>query len=106
MEQVFIDRFIMPKEAKTEFMERMQINRNLISKLPGFIGDEAYIRIDEKGYFRCTTMAFWASEDALKNAKALVQAQYQQQGFDMPAMLARLGIQMEREQYQRLKGVE
>lgn len=101
MEQIFIDRFIMPQNAKAEFTERMHINRSFIKQLPGFIGDEAYERTDDEGNFICVTIAVWASEEALKNAKELVQAEYQQQGFNLPAMLQRLDIRMERGQYNR-----
>jgi heme-degrading monooxygenase HmoA len=103
MEQIFIDRFIMPQSAKAEFTERMQINRSFIKQLPGFIGDEAYERTDDQGNFICVTVATWASEQALKAAKELVQAEYQQQGFNLPAMLQRLEIKMERGQYNRFK---
>jgi len=101
MEQIFIDRFIMPQNAKAEFAERMQINRAFIKQLSGFVNDEAYERTDEEGNFICVTIAIWASEEALKNAKELVQAEYQQQGFNLPAMLQRLDIRMERGQYNR-----
>ena len=101
MEQIFIDRFIMPQNAKAEFTQRMQINREFIKQLPGFIGDEAYERTDDEGNLICITIAVWASEEALKNAKELVQAEYQQQGFNLPAMLQRLDIRMERGQYNR-----
>jgi heme-degrading monooxygenase HmoA len=102
MEQIFIDRFIVPQNAKLEFMERMAINRNYIKTLPGFIRDEAFESLDEAGNFLCITIAVWASGDAIKNAKALVQAEYQRQGFNLPAMLQRLEIRMERGLYHRL----
>jgi heme-degrading monooxygenase HmoA len=101
MEQIFIDRFIMPQNAKAEFTERMKINRSFIKQLPGFINDEAYERTDDEGNFICITIAAWASKEALKNAKELVQAEYQQQGFNLTAMLQRLDIRMERGQYNR-----
>ncbi|WCT09835.1 antibiotic biosynthesis monooxygenase family protein [Mucilaginibacter jinjuensis] len=102
MEQIFIDRFIVPQSAKAEFTERMQINRDFIKSQPGFITDDAYERTDADGNFICITIAVWASENALSNAKALVQAEYQKQGFNLPAMLERLNIKMDRGQYNRL----
>jgi len=102
MEQIFIDRFIVPQPAKAEFLERMAINRNFIKELPGFIGDEAYERRDDDGSFRYITIAVWTSEEALNRAKALVQAEYQREGFDLRAMLERLGIRIERELYSPL----
>lgn len=102
MEQLFIDRFIVPEAAKAEFMERMAINRNLIKKLPGFIRDVAFVRESELGELHCITVAVWESEAALKAAKASVQAAYQEQGFNLPAMLERLDIRMERGQFRKL----
>jgi hypothetical protein len=102
MEQIFIDRFIVPETAKAQFMDRMAISRNFITQLPGLIRDDAYERYDEDGNLVCITMAVWASEADLENAKKLVQAEYQQQGFDLPAMLGRLGIRMERGQFQQI----
>lgn len=101
MEQIFIDRFIIPQSAKAEFTERMQINRNFISKLPGFVGDDVYERRDEDGSYLFITIAVWASEALLKNAKDLVQMEYKREGFNLPSMLERLGIRMERGQYYR-----
>lgn len=83
MEQLFIDHFIVPQAAKTEFTERMAINRNMIKKLPGFIRDEVFVREDEEGQLQCITIAVSESEAALKSAKANVQAEYQRQGFNL-----------------------
>jgi heme-degrading monooxygenase HmoA len=102
MEQIFIDHFIVPQPAKTEFLERMAVNRNFIKDLPGFIGDQAYERRDDDGSFRYITIAVWTSEEALRHAKALVQTEYQREGFDLRAMLERLEIRMERELYSPL----
>ncbi|HZX57815.1 MAG TPA: antibiotic biosynthesis monooxygenase [Mucilaginibacter sp.] len=102
MEQIFIDRFRMPQGSKSEFIERMQINRHLISKLPGFIKDDVYESLDDDGNYLCITIAVWANNAAIKNAKELVQAEYQNEGFNMPAMMERLDIRMERGQYRRL----
>jgi heme-degrading monooxygenase HmoA len=101
MKQIFIDQFIIPLNARDEFIERMTINRNFIKTLPGFIEDAAYERVDEQQNTICITIAAWESEMAIKNAKAAVQALYEKQGFDMPAMLDRLGIKMERGLYQK-----
>ena len=99
MKQFFIDKFIVPAAAVNEFTNRMNINRNFIKKLPGFIKDEAYQRTDEHGNLVCITIAAWENEDALKKAREVVQAEYKKQGFDMPAMLSRLNIVMDRGLY-------
>jgi len=95
----FIDKFFVPAGAKTEFYERMRINRNFIKTLPGFIKDEAYEYTDDNGNLICVTVAHWASKDAMAMAKEAVQTEYKRQGFDMPAMLKRLNITIDRAIY-------
>jgi predicted ester cyclase/heme-degrading monooxygenase HmoA len=95
----FIDKFLVPAKAKQEFLERVKINRNFIKNLPGFIKDAAYERTDENGNLVFITIAVWESEDAVKKAKEAVQAEYQKQGFNMPEMLERLNITMDRGVY-------
>jgi heme-degrading monooxygenase HmoA len=95
----FIDKFLVPAKAKQEFMERVKINRNFIKNLPGFIEDAAYERTDENGNLVFITIAVWENEDAVKKAKEAVQAEYKKQGFNMPEMLERLNITMDRGMY-------
>jgi predicted ester cyclase/heme-degrading monooxygenase HmoA len=92
----FIDKFFIPAAAKAEFYERMHINRSLIKKLPGFIEDAAYEYTDNDGNLICVTVAQWENKEALNKAKEVVQAEYKKQGFDMPAMLKRLNIVVDR----------
>ncbi len=44
MKQIFIDKFLVPENAKQEFIERMNINRSFIKTLNGFNEDAAYER--------------------------------------------------------------
>ena len=101
MEVVLIDRFVIPAAAKSEFLERANINRKFIKALPGFVGDIAYEE-DSGTELRIVTVAVWASEEAFQNARASVTEYYKQQGFDMPALIKRLHIQMERGIYKRM----
>jgi predicted ester cyclase/heme-degrading monooxygenase HmoA len=96
----FIDKFLVPEKAKEEFMERVNINRNFIKTLPGFIEDAAYERTDEHGHLIFVTVAVWENEEALKKAKEAVQAEYEKQSFDPAAMFERLHISMDRGTYQ------
>ena len=102
MEVVLIDRFVVPAAAKSEFLERANINRNFIKSLPGFIGDNAYEE-ESKNESRIVTVAVWASEEAFQNARASVNEYYKKQGFDISALIKRLHIQMERGIYKRMK---
>jgi len=37
MNEILIDRFVVPPEAAEEFLHRVKMNRDFIKKLPGFI---------------------------------------------------------------------
>lgn len=99
----FIDRFVVPAVARNEFLARVKINRDFIRQLPGFAGDEAVERIDEKGNTELITIALWRDAEALGHAKEAVQAYYLQEGFEPAAMMKRLGITMERGVYMPVK---
>lgn len=95
----FIDKFVVPAAAIGEFDERVRINRTFIRTLPGFIEDAMYTHTDEQGNLICVTVAQWASQAAVDKAREAVQAEYKRQGFDMPAMLKRLNITIDRGLY-------
>lgn len=101
MNQILIDRFEFPQEAKEVFLERVKINREFIKTIPGFLGDEAYIQEgNDKILF--LTIATWENQTCLDNAKKLVFSEYQRQGFVMPDFLTRHSIRIEREIYKRM----
>ena len=95
----FIDKFFIPAAAIGEFTERMSINRTFLRTLPGFVRDDAFSYKDDAGNLICATIAVWKDHAAIANAKQAVQAEYQKEGFDMPAMLSRLHITIERGVY-------
>lgn len=98
----FIDKFFVPAAAIDEFRERMTKNRTLLKTLPGFIRDDAYSYKDSAGNLICVTIAVWKDHDAIEKAKQAVQAEYKKEGFDMPAMLSRLHITIDRGVYSAL----
>lgn len=97
--QIFIDKFFVPKNGINEFKQRMQINRNFIKKLSGFIEDAAYEQFDEKGNLVVVTIAKWENQEALGKAKEAVQAEYRRTNFNPAEMYQRLQIKMERGTY-------
>jgi steroid delta-isomerase-like uncharacterized protein len=98
---VFIDKFIVPATSRAEFMDRVKVNRDFIKTLTGFVKDAAYTQTtsDGSGNLVYVTIAVWKDEATLEKAKAAVQAKYKSEGFDMPAMLKRLHITLDRGTY-------
>ena len=103
MNQILIDRFVVPENSKKEFLRRMKINRAFIKTLPGFVKDSAYQQTNGDGESNFVTIAVWENPDALENAKREVAAEYKKQNFEMPAFLERLNIKIDRAIYQELK---
>ncbi|MCT8333011.1 antibiotic biosynthesis monooxygenase [Leptospira sp. 85282-16] len=101
MNQILIDRFQLPKEAKDVFLKRVKINRDFIKTLPGFLGDEVYFCEKNKN-ISFVTVAKWKDSDSLENAKALVFSEYQKQNFHMTDFLEKNSIQLEREIYEKI----
>lgn len=99
MNQIFIDKFIIPELSFTEFSERMNYNRDFIKKISGFIRDTVYKSKDEQGNILIITIAEWKDEISLKNAKELVQNEYRRINFNPPEFMAKLNIKMERGTY-------
>ncbi|ELR71621.1 hypothetical protein C900_02429 [Fulvivirga imtechensis AK7] len=96
---VFIDKFLVPADAEAEFVGRMNANRKLIRKLPGFVEDAVCKNTDNNGNRIYLTVAKWESEAALNNAKEVVQTAYRKEGFDPGEMMKRLNITMDRRTY-------
>ncbi len=96
MKQILIDKFLVPQEAIEEFTNRMNYNRNLIKDFAGFLGDNVYKQNDENGKFVIITIAEWKDENCLNNAREAVQTEYKRIGFNLPGLITRLGITMER----------
>lgn len=100
MKHILIDKITVPRSSLPEFIRRMSINRKFIKTLPGFIEDNVYQSTGNTDMLQYVTVAIWESEDAIQKAKNAVQAEYRRENFDMPAMLARLGIKIDRGIYQ------
>ena len=99
MRQIFIDKFVVPKNAVDEFVKRMNSNMGFIKTLPGLIENACYERTDERGNVIVITVAVWESENVLKNAKDAVQTEYRRVGFNPTEMFARLNIMVDRGTY-------
>ncbi|HUP12489.1 MAG TPA: ester cyclase, partial [Niastella sp.] len=99
----FIDKFFVPAVAIKKFKERLNVNREFIKKLPGFIEDAAYEYTDKDGNLILITVALWKNSEALNNAKEAVEAEYKKEGFDAQAMFKRLGITADRGVYSQVR---
>jgi heme-degrading monooxygenase HmoA len=99
MQQILIDKFIVPPDTKAEFLRRMSINRNFIKTLPGFVQDAAYEQTGGDSEFNYVTVAVWENAEAFESARKAVTAEYQKQGFDLKEFLKKSNIKIDRAVY-------
>lgn len=94
-----IDTFTVPQEARAEFEAAMRRNMAFIGTLTGFLGHVVFEKVGGPTTFNIVTIAQWESKEAIEQAGEAVRAYYKKIGFDMPAMLARWGVKMERGEF-------
>jgi heme-degrading monooxygenase HmoA len=103
MQQILIDKFIVPTETKEEFLTRLRLNLDLIKSQPGLVETTAYEKTGGEGEFNFVTVAVWENDEALSKAKQTVSAEYRKQGFDLQEMLKRLNVKIDRAVYKKLE---
>jgi heme-degrading monooxygenase HmoA len=90
--QFRIDAFSVPAAARAEFEAAMHRNLAFIETMPGFVKHMVFEKTNGPTTFDIVTIAVWESQRVIAAASEKVRAHYQSIGFDMPSMLARLGI--------------
>jgi heme-degrading monooxygenase HmoA len=90
--QFRIDAFTVPATSRPEFEAAMQRNLAFIATLHGFTNHIVFEKTSGPTTFDIVTIQVWGSPEALAAASEKARAYYKSTGFDMPAMLARLGI--------------
>lgn len=103
---IFIDKFLVPEKSKQAFIKRMNINRQFIKNLPGFIEDVAYESMGESGNLTYITIAVWDNEKSLNEAKEAVETENKKQDFNPKEMMERLNITMERGIFKEMEYTE
>jgi heme-degrading monooxygenase HmoA len=95
-----IDRFIVPESAVEAFMRRVQRIQSLIDPLPGCRQNLVLTQARDAGTLRVLTVVEWETTAAMDAARAYVQQQYAQEGFDPPAFMRQLGVEADLGLYQ------
>lgn len=95
-----IDKIGVPANAVTAYSEKSLYIRNILRQQTGFVKYEIFEQKDENGNLKVITIATWASQQALGNAKTAIQEAMQKAGINMPEFLKQQGITMERGVYQ------
>ncbi|BCL75093.1 hypothetical protein JHS3_08290 [Jeongeupia sp. HS-3] len=87
-----IDRFAVPADALARFVAQLHSIDRLLADMPGCKQHQVLSRADEAEAFNVMTIVEWASEEAMRSAKAVVQQHYAEAGFDPAAFMRELGV--------------
>ncbi len=90
--QFRIDAFTVPAASRPEFEAAMHRNLTFLKTMAGFNHHMVFEKTNGPTTFDIVTIAVWDSPEAIAAATEKVRAYYQSIGFDMPAVLGRLGI--------------
>jgi heme-degrading monooxygenase HmoA len=99
-----VDKFTVPPAARDEFLDRVRRIHRLLETLPGFQDGAVLEQIDSREHLKVVTLAIWENREAFDAARRLVQARYQEEGFDPRELIARLGIEADLGAYHPLGG--
>jgi heme-degrading monooxygenase HmoA len=97
-----VDKFVVPNQARGEFLTKVRETHALLNTQPGFIQDLVLEQPAGPGEFNLVTLVEWDSAQAVENARAAVLAMRQRTGFDPQEMFARLGIRADLANYRRI----
>lgn len=97
-----IDKFVVPAEAKDEFVGRVRMTHAVLKSQPGFIQDLVLEQSAGPGQFNFVTLAEWESQEAIENAKVAVMAMHKETQFNAQEMFARLGIKADLGNYRKI----
>lgn len=99
-----VDKFIVPEQARTEFMEKVKPTHVLLKTLPGFVQDFVLEQSTGPGKFNFVTLVEWENEAVMAQARTAVATLHQQMNFNPQELFTRLGIQADLANYRRMPG--
>jgi len=94
-----VDNFIVPDDAREEFLSKVTMTHDLLKTLPGFVRDAILDKTAGDGEFNLVTIVEWESDDAIQNARDAVQALHREMNFNPQELMSRLNIKMDRGNY-------
>jgi heme-degrading monooxygenase HmoA len=98
-----LDRFVVPQNAREEFLMRVGQTHEILRAQPGFVQDFLIERSGEDGATVIVTMVEWDSQETVDRVVPVVQAAHRDMGFSPKETIARLGITAELGIYQPIE---
>jgi heme-degrading monooxygenase HmoA len=87
-----IDKFVVPAEARPEFIAQMQRIQQTLRTWPGCQRTYVLDQTGGSGEFNVVTLVEWASEQAVASAAEFVKKKFAEEGFDPVAFTKNAGV--------------
>lgn len=87
-----IDRFELPTTARDELLAAVNHTHELLRRQPGFEHDLLVEEHHAEGRLHLLTLCAWRDEEAVRGARAAIDADRAATGFDPRELMARLGV--------------
>jgi hypothetical protein len=99
-----LDRFVVPPDARDEFLMRVNQTHEILRRQMGFLQDFLLERPGEDGATIVVTMVEWDNQETVDRVVPIVQAEHWNMGFNPKETIARLGVKAEIGIYQAIEG--
>ncbi len=90
-----LDKFVVPNEARNEFLDKINEIHSLLRAQPGFLRDYLLEQSLGEHNFSLVTFIEWEDSSFIETAKLAVIELNKRKGFNAQEMMARLGIKAE-----------
>lgn len=101
---VRVDKFVVPKAARDEFVARIRETHELLRNQPGFIRDLILEQVAGPGRFNVVTVVEWQDQESIDAARAVVKEAHAARGFSPQELMQRLGVEADIADYQQIDG--
>src|SRR3546814_14120219 len=87
-----VDKFLVPDEAREEYLQNLRATHELLRKQPGFVQDFVLEPASGQSGFNFVTIAEWASQGAIDAARLAVPVLPRDIDHAPPVLFARPGV--------------
>ena len=87
-----VDKFMVPKSARSEFMSKVNETHQILRTLPGFLLDFMLEQDLDPDFCTILTFVEWENKQAVENAKTKVGERQKEKGFNPKEVITRLNI--------------
>lgn len=98
-----VDKFIVPAEARAEFIAKVRTTHDLLRRQPGFLQDFILEQESGPGEFNFVTLVEWAGPEYIAAARTAVQELHREMNFNPQELFARLGIKADLGNYRAIE---